>query len=123
LYLIGESEEQETKKKPKINEQAKASTDAYKNVIITHEVNFACERCIDGALLGIPCLDCAKNKLIVRAINSKSLKWNEIRPSPKVFEVSTNIDLCESFLKQDECMEKRRCPFPHSLDEKDMWIR
>lgn len=93
-----------------------------------YNVLLACGRCVKNAVPG-HCKDCLRTILLVKPRNkdiggdSDNSDWIEIHTRPKEYEGGIGAKLCESFLAGEQCMERLKCPFPHSHEEKDLWSK
>ena len=126
LIVLGSSEEMvtivsERKQKPKL--QSNAASNTYEQLIDKYQIQLACENCKDLEP-DVDCLSCSKNTLMVRSINrSSDSPWVEIRPRPAAFKDGSGARICESLLVGEACLEKHRCPYPHSEEERELWSR
>jgi len=121
----------ENEKKPRIQEPRLSSVKLFAELSGQYgSIHLACDMCLDmrdkwtnQVHIGTHPHDCRKNFLVVIEKFSPKHLGLLIRVRPWEYRPCQDLNLCESAFKGEACIEKQRCPFPHSDVERSLWQR
>ena len=125
---------------PRRKKERAVSKKVYSYLAQSYIVRLCCDNCIDdqpvtnGELVASGCnnyyvkvreghTECRENSLVLQGkeVNSNNESWIHVRACPPGFTPTS--DICESFLSGESCRQRKRCPFPHSQVEKELWTK
>ena len=138
-FVLGNSVA-ESQQHPRRKKERAASKKVYSYLAQSYILRLCCDDCIDdqpvanGDLVASERCNryvrvrdghtkCQENRLVLQEKDSNNeLSWIHIRACPPRF-TPTSADICESFLSGEPCRQRKRCPFPHSQLEKELWTK